>query len=149
MLKTFLLLSAAILLGVTPAPAPTHPDGGVGTPQATKPAPTGSISANPNSQAMERAKKLYAVDCAMCHGDKGDGKTDLASTMQLTLDDWTKPKTLATKSDQDLFTIIRNGKDKMPAEAEGRAKDEDVWKLIVYIRSMSNGQPAEAPKPAN
>ena len=43
-------------------------------------------------------------------------KSDLATSMQLTLDDWTDPKTLAAKSDQDLFKIIRNGKDKMPPE---------------------------------
>jgi len=65
------------------------------------------------------------------------------------LGDWTDPKTLANKTDQELFNAIRNGKDKMPAEGEGRAKDDDVRNLIIYIRNMSKGTAAEAPKPAN
>jgi hypothetical protein len=47
-----------------------------------------------------------------------------------------------------LFNAIRNGKGKMPPEAEGRAKDDEVWNLILYIRSMARQQPAAAPTPA-
>jgi hypothetical protein len=61
---------------------------------------------------------------------------------------WTDPASLAGKSDKDLFGIIRNGKDKMPAEDSGRAKTDDVWNLIHYIRAMGKGQAAEPPKPA-
>jgi hypothetical protein len=67
----------------------------------------------------------------------------------LNLADWTDPKSLASKSDKDLFAMIRNGKDKMPAEAEGRAKDDEVWALIYYLRSMAKEQPAPAAAPAN
>jgi hypothetical protein len=80
----------------------------------------------------------------MCHGDNGNGKTDLAKDMALTMDDWTNPTVLASKTDKQLFDIIRNGKDKMPAEGEGRAKDNDVRALIYYIRSFSKGQTAPA-----
>ena len=98
----------------------------------------------PDAQA--RAKKLYARDCALCHGDSGDGKTDLAKDMQLTMIDWTDPKTLANRQDQELFKIIRDGKDKMPAEDPGRAKDDEVRNLVVYIRSLGKAEPA-APAP--
>jgi hypothetical protein len=59
--------------------------------------------------------------------------------------DWTDPKTLSDRLDQELFSIIRNGKGKMPAEDAGRAKDEEVRNIILYIRSMSKDQPAAAP----
>jgi hypothetical protein len=64
--------------------------------------------------------------------------------MNLTLGDWSDPKTLAGRTDQDLFTIIRDGKDKMPSEPEGRAKDSEVWNLILYIRARAKQQPAAA-----
>jgi hypothetical protein len=48
--------------------------------------------------------------------------------------------------DQTLFNAIRNGKDKMPAETEGRASNNDVRDLIHYIRGMSRGHAA---KPSN
>jgi hypothetical protein len=49
---------------------------------------------------------------------------------------------LAAKQDQDLFKMIRDGKDKMPSEASNRAKDDEVWAMIYYIRSMSSQTPA-------
>jgi len=32
-----------------------------------------------------QGQELYAVDCAVCHGDNGNGKTDLATSLQVTL----------------------------------------------------------------
>jgi mono/diheme cytochrome c family protein len=80
----------------------------------------------------------------LCHGDNGNGKTDLAKDMELTVPDWTDPKALATTPDQALFSAIRMGKDKMPPEDESRAKDDEVWNLVIYIRGLSKGQPAAA-----
>ena len=95
---------------------------------------------------------MYSFDCAICHGATGNGKTDLATSMSLTLDDWTNPATLAGKSDQQLFDIIRKGKDKMPPEDASRAKDDEVRDLIKYIRSFASAAPAAsgstpAPRP--
>ena len=137
MLKPFVLLSAVVLFAATPVPSPTLAAGGT---------PQDSNSSKTTPAAREKAKKLYAVDCAMCHGDNGNGKTDLATSMQLTLLDWSDPKSLAAKSDKDIFDAIRKGKgEKMPPEAEDRAKDDDVWALVAYIRGFSKGQPSAAP----
>jgi mono/diheme cytochrome c family protein len=140
MLKPFLFASAVVLFGITAssalAPAPQDAASGQKNP----------VKATEKSQA--RAKEIYAVDCALCHGDNGNGKTDLAQAMQVTLDDWTDPKALANRPDAELFNAIRNGKGKMPAEAEGRAKDAEVWNLILYIRGMAK-QPAAPPAAAN
>ena len=145
MLKSFLVLSAVILFEIAAlTPASTLAAG----PSQNTPAKTNPVKATAASQ--DKAKKMYSIDCAMCHGDNGNGKTDLAKDMSLNLMDWTDPKTLAGKSDQELFDIIRKGKDKMPAEDAGRAKDNEVWGLITYIRSFSKNQPAQpaAPEPA-
>ena len=146
MLNPMMLLTALILFVFSPAPGPKPlAQDATPTPSAAptkKPAKT-----TPESQA--KAKKLYAVDCAMCHGDNGNGKTDLASGMQLKLADWSNPSTLSGMTDEILFTTIRNGKDKMPPEAEGRAKDDDVWNLIVYIRKMSQAPADTTAKPSN
>jgi hypothetical protein len=36
----------------------------------------------------------------------------------------------------------------MPPEADDRAKDDDVWALVAYIRAFSKGQ-SSAPAPAD
>ena len=138
MLKPFLLIGAAALFSIAPSTVSAAP------PQDA--AAKGSTKVTADSQA--KAKKLYARDCALCHGDSGDGKTDLAKDMQLTMIDWTDPKTLADRQDQELFKIIRNGKDTMPAEDPGRAKDDEVWNLVVYIRALGKSQPAAPATPA-
>ncbi len=132
MLKPFLLISAVVMVLVVPLTGPA---------QQSAPAPKGS--AKPQSQ--ERAKALYKMDCALCHGENGNGKTDVAKDMGLTLADWTDPKSLSDRLDQELFSVIRNGRGKMPAEDTSRAKDEEVRNLILYIRGMSKDQPAAAP----
>lgn len=155
-MKSFLLLFAGSLLVVAvaasiagqlraqtqiPAPAPAVTPAPAAAPAQPAAYPRNPVKPTPETQA--KAKSIYAIDCAMCHGDNGSGKTDLATSMNLTLADWTDPKTLENHQDGELFNVIRNGKgDKMPPEAEGRAKDEVVWNLIYYIRSFSKGQAA-------
>src|ERR1035437_1071633 len=126
MLKPLLFVSVVVLFGITASSAPGP------MPQEATPAPASSQKnpVKPTAQSQARAKEIYGVDCVICHGDTGNGKTDLAKDMQLTLANWTDPKTLAAKPDQELFNVIRNGKGKMPAEEVGRAKDHEVWSLI-------------------
>ena len=78
----------------------------------------------------------------MCHGDNGNGQTDLAKSMSLNMADFTNSKAMSTKTDGELFDIIRNGKDKMPPESSGRASDTVVWNLIVYIRKLAGSESA-------
>jgi mono/diheme cytochrome c family protein len=136
MVKPFLFVSVFVLLpAIAPGPAAAPP---------AVSAAQDSASPRPPAAALDKAKKLYGVDCTVCHGDNGNGKTDLATDMALNLEDWTNPSILSTKTDKQLFDIIRNGKDKMPAEPAGRAKDDEVRALIYYIRNFSKGNAAPA-----
>src|SRR5271168_4540252 len=96
MAKPVSFLSAVILFVVAAAPAP-----GIGPQDGAK----GGAKMSPAAESLAKAKKLYAIDCAMCHGDNGNGQTDLAKDMELKLLDWTDPKSLSDKSDQDLTTL--------------------------------------------
>jgi cytochrome c len=101
-------------------------------------APNATNPVKPTAESKAKAKSIYQIDCAMCHGDNGNGKTDLAKSMGVTLSDFTDAKTLASMTDGELFNLIRNGKgDKMPPEQTGRASDTVLWNLINYLRSMS------------
>ena len=93
------------------------------------------VKATPESIAQ--GKKYYGYDCAMCHGDNGNGKGEVAIAEKLTLTDFSDPATLRNKTDGELFYIIKNGKDHMPPEGD-RLKPPDLWSLVNYIRSLSN-----------
>ena len=141
MLKPLLFVSAVVLFGITASSTPGPI--AAGRHAGPRRRPRESCQAYPD-KSQARAKEIYAQDCALCHGDNGNGKTDIASGMGLTLDDWSDPATLANKQDQDLFNVIRNGKGKMPAEEAGRAKDDEVRELIIYIRGLYKLTPAPA-----
>ena len=50
--------------------------------------------------------------------------------------DFTKSQALKNRTDGELFYIIRNGKgEDMPPEGD-RAKDDDIWHLVNYVRSL-------------
>ena len=134
MMKPIALLGAAVLLALasTPISAKTPQEG------------AGNAS-KPLTAAQEQARKIFSRDCAMCHGQAGDGQTELAKSLALSLHDWTDPKTLSGRSDQELFSIIRKGKDKMPVEDQGRATDDQVKGLIQYIRDFAKQSAETAP----
>jgi hypothetical protein len=62
--------------------------------------------------------------------------------MQLTMLDWTDPKSLAGMSDQAIFDAIRKGKGKMPPEDDARAKNDEIKGLVAYIRKFAREQTA-------
>jgi mono/diheme cytochrome c family protein len=90
----------------------------------------------PTAESIAQGKKYYGYDCAMCHGNNGDGKGDVAIDEKLKMDDFTDPATLKNKTDGELFYILKNGHDHMPAEPI-RFKPDELWNLINYIRTFS------------
>lgn len=122
-------------------PAATPPD-------TAKPAATEDKKnpVKPSREGLAAAKKVFGYDCAMCHGELGDGKGDLVSSMDLKLKDWRDPASLADMTDGQMFDVISKGKGKMPGEGE-RVPTERVWNLVNYVRSFSK-KDAAAAKPA-
>ncbi|MFY9647534.1 MAG: cytochrome c [Terriglobales bacterium] len=137
--KTLLVLLVTLFLGFAlwaqdqkdqpPAKGPA-PEYKIPPEDAAK---TNPVKATPESLA--KGKKHYGFDCAMCHGDTGDGKGDMASDMK-NVTDFTKPDALKNRTDGELFYIIRNGKGDMPPEGD-RAKEDDIWNMVNYIRSLA------------
>ena len=100
----------------------------------------------PTAASIAVGKKKYGYDCAMCHGADGDGKGDLAIDMKLKMIDYRDPATLKSVTDGEMFYVIKNGNGQMPSEAD-RLKDEDIWNLVNYIRSIpKNSKPPAAEK---
>ena len=89
----------------------------------------------PSAESLAKGKKLYGYDCAMCHGKDGDGKGDMASDIK-NVTDFTNPDALKNRTDGELFYVIRKGQGEMPPEGD-RAKDDDIWNLVNYVRSFA------------
>ncbi|HXN17352.1 MAG TPA: c-type cytochrome [Candidatus Binatus sp.] len=95
----------------------------------------------PTAASIAQGKKMYEIDCEMCHGKDGDGKGDLAADMKAKLADYHDPAALKDRTDGELFYIIKNGKGEMPSEGD-RAKPDAMWNLVNYIRSLAKKEPS-------
>ena len=100
-------------------------------------------------EGLAEARKVYGYDCAMCHGEKGDGKGEVVESMKLEMRDWRDPAALSGKTDAELFDIITKGKGKMMAEGD-RVPEKLRWNLVNLVRAMaakSSDQKAAASPP--
>jgi cytochrome c5 len=110
---------------------------------ADKPADAPATSAakkdNPvkaTPEVLTAAKKVFGYDCAMCHGESGDGKGELVESMKLTTIDWRQSKVVGGMSDGEIYDLIVKGKDKMVGEGD-RLAPAKVWGLVHYVRTLS------------
>ncbi len=93
----------------------------------------------PTPESIDRGKKIYGYDCAQCHGDSGDGKTDAGKKM--TIPDLTDVAVLKDRTDGELFYVIKNGRGEMPLEGD-RVKADELWDLVNYVRSLAKKKAA-------
>jgi len=135
---SILVVIPAILLAQS-KPAPT-----VSQPAAAATAKKNPVT--PTPQSLAKAKELFSYDCVSCHGEKGNGKGDLAKDMGITVPDFTDPATLKNIPDQTLFDTIHDGKGPMPEEGD-RAKTDEIWNLVLYVRSLSQKPTAQGKAP--
>jgi mono/diheme cytochrome c family protein len=152
MLKPFLLVPVLAVLGASAFCQDTQSAPAVSSAaaQAQFNIPAEYVSkanpVKPTAESQARAKKMYGWDCAMCHGDNGDGKGDVAAEQKLPMHDYRDPASLKALSDGEIFYIIKTGKGQMPSEGD-RAKPDEIWNLVIYLRKMSNGQNAASAQP--
>ena len=135
MRKPLFILPALLVFGLPAQQPAAAPVAAVVPPDAAKLV----NPVKPTAEILARAKKVYGYDCAMCHGANGDGKGELVADMKLSLKDYTDPAALKDLSDGQIFDIIKNGKGQMTGEGD-RAKNDDVWALVVLLRSFAKKQ---------
>jgi mono/diheme cytochrome c family protein len=100
------------------------------------------LATSPN--AIAEGKRRYGVECAVCHGTEGDGKGDVVNELKLKLRDWRDPTALKDFTDGEIFYIINKGEGAMPGEGD-RAKPEQIWQMVIYLRSLASSEPQGKP----
>jgi Tol biopolymer transport system component/mono/diheme cytochrome c family protein len=92
-------------------------------------------------------QRLYAANCAVCHGaaGKGDGPSGVGLNPRPA--DFSQHMVPGKHTDGQVFLGIKNGfpGTAMPAWS-GRLSDEQIWQLVTYLRTFGqNGVPSSAP----
>jgi mono/diheme cytochrome c family protein len=141
---TFVLLLGTVGLLAQEKKQTAPPD--VTSPHPATISPEDKARPNPmkfTEVSVARGKKIFATQCTLCHGEKGDGKGELGADMKLTVPDFTKAETLKDRTDGEIFAIIGTGSQGMPAQ-EHRLSDIQKWNLVNYIRTLSGKVPEKS-----
>ena len=90
----------------------------------------------PTRASLVAGRQRYVFLCRQCHGNRGAGDGDMSHAggipSDFTDDVWTHGA-----SDGEIFTVIKEG---VTADMQGygnQLRDEDIWNLVNYIKSLS------------
>ena len=87
-----------------------------------------------DAAAVGRAGKLFADNCAMCHGPGAKGNRELGAP-NLTDNDW-----LYGPTPEDIHDQIWNGHGGVMPTWAGRLSPEEIKALAVYVHSLGGGE---------
>lgn len=105
------------------------------------------LAAMPAAQ-LDRGATRFHIFCAVCHGERGNGVSVVASNM----DDPKPPSLLAASiralSAARLYAVISDGFGQMPSYAS-ELSAADRWAVIAYVRALQRSQPVTPFTPAD
>ena len=88
----------------------------------------------PTPESVAQGKKYYGYDCAMCHGQTGNGKGDVDTGEKMP--DFTNPVAMKEVTDGQMFCALKTGHGHMPKE-NIRQSPNELWNLVNYVRSLA------------
>lgn len=121
-------------------PQPRH------TPQAPREYRDLRNPLQPTPEHIMAGKTLFQFDaqptaCRICHGIGGDGLGIMFTRVQPKPRNFVCYQTMEDLPDGQLFWIIKNGSPGTAMPSFDYLGDDQVWQLILYIRSFSNKKP--------
>ncbi len=84
--------------------------------------------------ALDAGRKLFAQQCAPCHGEGGRGDGAAGTYLPTRPADLTA-KAVADQSDGELFWKITSGRAPMPT-FQAMLDDTQRWQLVAYLRAL-------------
>jgi len=87
-------------------------------------------------ETINAGKQLFNNHCAICHGEDGKSKTDVAASMKKKPTDLTA-KEMRGITDGEIYWVLTNGvaKNGMPG-FKTKANDKERWQMTVYVKHL-------------
>jgi len=112
----------------TPAPAPAA--GTDTSASAAAGATTGEVS-------MALGEKIVTERCVLCHGTSGKGDGPGGAALNPKPRNWTDHTYMGTRTDDQLYDVIFNGKGAMPAWGkQGILQPNEIRSAILKVRTF-------------
>lgn len=91
-------------------------------------------------EMMKRGQERFAIYCAPCHGDTGDGNGITREYGMMTVPTFHSER-IREMPEGEVFDVITHGKGLMGSYA-GQIPVEDRWNIISYLRALQRSQQA-------
>ena len=94
----------------------------------------------PDARSLDNGRKYFQINCAVCHGEAGDGN----GTLKQLNPAYGFPPSLLTdqakgRSDGYIWGMMRNGRGLMPTY--NRIEEADRWDVVNYLRGLQGKYP--------
>jgi high-affinity iron transporter len=99
--------------------------------------PSGAL---PPTADVARGRLRYLVHCALCHGERADGRGVRREGMSPTPADFTSRGWRDRMSPRTVFAVIRDGKRGTPMPAWPALSDQEIWDLTAYVLSVGDAR---------
>ncbi|HEU4642368.1 MAG TPA: cytochrome c [Gemmatimonadaceae bacterium] len=102
-----------------------------------------AATASPSAAMLRRGADRFHIFCAVCHGERGDGRSIVAANMEPP-----KPPSLLSAPvralpPDALHAVISGGFGRMPSYAN-ELSPADRWAVVAYVRALQREHPAGA-----
>lgn len=87
---------------------------------------------------LARGARLYATQCASCHGDTGRGDGPLAARLDPKPIAFTDAGRARERSLMALFQVVSHGVEGTSMASFGALPEDDLWALAFHISTLSN-----------
>jgi mono/diheme cytochrome c family protein len=114
------------------------------TPPATS-TTEGTSAAGTSTAGDDLGKKVYLERCALCHGPQGKGDGTAAAGLDPKPRNHTDGSYMNGRTNDELLTVIRNGKGAMPAWGT-ILSDQEIHAVLGYVRTLAQ-PPYTGPMP--
>jgi high-affinity iron transporter len=88
--------------------------------------------------SLEAGQKLYAKNCASCHGEKGLGDGEAGKNLDPKPADFTDPAKMLGSSPYNYFNTIRLGVPGTGMPGFSDLSDSQIWDLAFYVKSIGH-----------
>ncbi|HEY7187203.1 MAG TPA: cytochrome c [Vicinamibacterales bacterium] len=91
-----------------------------------------------SGEAKVRGRELFAQNCALCHGERGDGHGVRREGLTRPPRDFTSAAWQESTSPRHVFYAIREGLPGTPMPSWKALSEQDAWDMTSYVLSIGD-----------
>jgi mono/diheme cytochrome c family protein len=89
-----------------------------------------------SAEARKHGEELFVTHCALCHGERGDGRGRRREGLTRAPRDFTSEAWRRSTSPRRVFHAIREGLPSTPMPSWKALSEQDAWDMTGYVLSL-------------